>query len=204
MQRIAAKTADVADRPEAKVIWALGCFHPGGEMYIDSTVSQREAFMRAGSGELAEGLLLLRASTLKLIRLHLAVERCDRTATLAAIDDLVTLDGRLQDCLDAIPGIDHQELRRALVADRFALSQEKLTLAAGIRRRPVNPIEDMQEIDEAAWLEEGGAWAGRRPGRSRWMLAIASIFILCLTAAACFISVPDAATWLAGAAGAVR
>ena len=50
-----------------------------------------EAAPDLGSDALAEGLMLVRASTLKMIRLQLAMERHDRRAAIEAVDDLVAL-----------------------------------------------------------------------------------------------------------------
>ena len=56
-----------------------------------------------GSEDLAEGLMLIRASTLKVIRLQLAMERRDRRVALEAVDDLVALDRSLEDYLAKVP-----------------------------------------------------------------------------------------------------
>ena len=56
-----------------------------------------------GSEDLAEGLMLVRASTLKVIRLQLAMERRDRRVALEAVDDLVALDRSLEDYLAKVP-----------------------------------------------------------------------------------------------------
>jgi hypothetical protein len=176
-------------------------------MYIDSSVVARETPAPVDSGELAEGLMLVRASTLKMIRLQLAVERHDRLATLAAVDDLVALDSQLQDYLDAIPTTRNQGLRRALDADRFALNQEKLALAAEVLCRPSSSIEQTDVIEETGWLEVGNASLARvaqEQRRSRWWLVIAAVLFSCLAATAYFVGVPDAAPWFAEAARALK
>lgn len=119
------KTFDDADRFGAKHICVPIAAVRVGEMYMDSSVRLRETSTAARSNEFSEGLTLLRASTLKIIRLQLAIERHDRLAALAAVDDLVALDSQLQDYLDATPAAENQGLRRTLDGDRFALNQEE-------------------------------------------------------------------------------
>ena len=94
------------------------------------------------SEELAEGLMLLRASTLKVIRLQLAIERHDRGVALQAMDDLVALDDELQKCLAGMPAsVDLADLQDALVSERSSLDREKLGLAAEVigRRSRAEP-----------------------------------------------------------------
>ena len=83
--------------------------------------------------DFAEGLMLLRASTLKVIRLQLAIERQDRRVALEAMDDLVALDDELQKCLAHMPAPgDLAAFRDVLALERSSLDREKLGLAAGI------------------------------------------------------------------------
>lgn len=85
------------------------------------------------SEELAEGLMLLRASTLKVIRLQLAIERQDRRVALEAMDDLVALDDELQKCLAGMPApLELADLQDALASERSSLDREKLGLAAEV------------------------------------------------------------------------
>ncbi|HVI06283.1 MAG TPA: hypothetical protein VM711_09355 [Sphingomicrobium sp.] len=193
-------------------------------MYIDSAARPREAAVPDGGNDLSEGLMLLRASTLKIIRLQLAIERHDRQVALAAVDDLVALDRQLQDYL-GVPATGEQLLfQRQLDRERAALNEEKLTLAAEILRRPASiaerlePVEqlDLVEPDQAGHAEpvqEVEDWLGpcdldlkwEEPRRSRWWLAIIPILLLSLGVAAYFfISLPDAAAWLDEAARAFR
>ena len=175
-------------------------------MHIESP-ERHDAVAPVGSSELAEGLMLVRASTLKMIRLQLAMERNDRHVALEAVDDLVALDRRLQVCLEGVPATGDQFIfRRELDAERAALNREKLTLAAEVLLRPSNPIQ------QAVLVEADDDWLGPRdlqlepeePRRRRWWLAIVPIVASGLAAAAYFVSVPDAAAWLAQAAGALR
>ena len=87
----------------------------------------------AAGEELAEGLMLLRASTLKVIRLQLAIERQDRRVALEAMDDLVALDDELQKCLAGMPApVDLAGLQDALASERSSIDREKLGLAAEV------------------------------------------------------------------------
>lgn len=181
-------------------------------MYIDSAARPRETAILVGGNELAEGLMLLRAITLKTIRLQLAIERHDRQVALRAADDLVTLDRRLQDCLEHVPATQEQLMfRRELDSERAVLNEEKLTLAAEILLRPTNRIQRAHPADEANLVEEVDQSGPLNPEcelegprRSRWWLAVFLILIPALLAAAYFITVPDAAAWLAEIAGALR
>jgi hypothetical protein len=74
--------------------------------------------------------MLVRASTLKMIRLQLAIERRDRRTILEAVDELVELDSRLQECLAGVPGLGEQML--GLDVERSTLNREKLTLVSGV------------------------------------------------------------------------
>lgn len=89
-----------------------------------------------GSDELAQGLMLVRASTMKVVRLQLAMERRDRRLALQTVDDLVVLDGKIRDFVNEIPssasGIAPMQLE--LEEQRAWLAREKLTLAAGVHR----------------------------------------------------------------------
>jgi hypothetical protein len=115
-----------------------------------------------GSDELAEGLMLVRASTLKIIRLQLAMERRDRRVALEAVDDLVALDRSLEDYLARVP-VAHEDgmFGNVLELERSALNVEKHTLAAGINDRgwqvetPPPPVDP--RMDEGAAYDEEDA-----------------------------------------------
>ena len=83
-----------------------------GDMNIESPARGRELEAPVGSEELAEGLMLVRASNLKMIRFQLAMERNDRRVALETVDDLVALDRRLQDYIEETPGVSEQLLFR--------------------------------------------------------------------------------------------
>jgi hypothetical protein len=178
-------------------------------MHIDGAARMREAPAAAGNHTLAEGLTLVRASTLKLVRLQLAIERHDRLAALEAVDGLVELDRRLQTCLEPISNSDGQGLRRGVEADRFALNREKLTLAAEVLRRPDADVGDTGAVQQTASLEPDDMMIdvpAQERRHSRRLLAMAAIALVCVAgavAAAGLTGLPNAAAWLAGAAGAL-
>src|SRR3954469_855990 len=126
-------------------------------MQTESPAKARETAPPIGSDELAEGLMLVRASTLKMIRLQLAMERHDRRVALEAVDDLVLLDRRLQDYLaDVSLPIEQAMFRRELEVERAALAREKLTLAAEVIRggeRSDAPAAEPMPEDGAASSE---------------------------------------------------
>lgn len=185
-------------------------------MFIDAAARGCKAGIPAGSHELAEGLMLLRASTLKIIRLQLALQREDRHVALEAVDDLVALDGRLQDYLEGVPAIGEQLMLRAeLNSERAALNVEKLSLAAGVSHGSANgvaniAIEQMHTGKEADAGSPDPSWPGlstqevEEPRRSRWRLAIVPLLLLVLASAAYFVLQPDVAAWLAAIAGGVK
>ena len=137
-----------------------------------------------GSEALAEGLMLVRASTLKVIRLQLAMERNDRRGALEAVDDLVELDRKLQHYLGDAPALFGQEwMRDELDRDAAELQREKLSLAAEVIRRPVptivgfpapEPVETVPEPEETTWVE----WEEEPPRRSAWKWAVAGFVLV--------------------------
>ena len=141
------------------------------------------------SEELAEGLMLLRASTLKVIRLQLAIERHDRGVALQAMDDLVALDDELQKCLAGMPApVDLAGLRDALVSERSSLDREKLGLAAEVisgrsrvesvpEPRPIEPefVVPAPSYDWQRFRYEDDERASSKRG---WLWAVAVILIL--------------------------
>jgi len=101
-----------------------------------ATATRDDLKTPVGNDELAEGLLLVRASTLKIIRLQLAMERRDRRVALEAVDDLVALDRSLENFLAQIPSVHDDGLfGNVLELERSALNVEKHTLAGGISNR---------------------------------------------------------------------
>lgn len=90
-----------------------------------------------GGNELAQGLLLVRASAINVARLHLAVEDCDRRRVLETMDDLVALDRKIGSFVSDIPtsdsGID--AMQNEVEQLSRALARDKLALVAGVSRR---------------------------------------------------------------------
>lgn len=181
-------------------------------MYIDSAAAPGETAISVGSNDLAEELMLLRASTLKIIRLQLAIERHDRHVALMVLDELIALDRRLQERLTgARPTGEQLMFRSELDFERAALNKEKLTLAAGIYRRSSNNVEQSDTVEEAdlaraddGWLEPANLLEPEKSRRSRWTLAIVLILLSALVAGAYFAIAPNAAGLIASAAGALR
>lgn len=173
-------------------------------MHIESPARLPGASARIGSDDLVEGLMLVRASTLKMIRLQLAMERHDRRVALEAVDDLVALDRRLRDYLAGIPAADEQMLfRRELEADRDLLNREKLTLAAEVLRRPPEPLVDEPEGAEEEWLRPRDVPAFEEERhRSRWWLVAIPVAASALAAGAYFAGVTQ--PWFAIAAEMLR
>jgi hypothetical protein len=176
-------------------------------MFVESAERPRETAAPAGADELAEGLMLLRASTLKIVRLQLAIERHDRHVALEAVDELVALDRRLQDCLAGVT-TNTEQVRRELDAERAALNQEKLGLAAEILLKPAAPLEESVATEELQPELANDDWLGpsdlqiedEEPRRKRWWPVIVTVPILILAALVYFASFPDAAAGLADAA----
>ena len=160
-----------------------------------------------GSEALAEGLMLVRASTLKMIRLQLAMERNDRRGALAAVDDLVELDRKLQHYLGDTPALFGQErMRDELDRDAAELQREKLTLAAEVIRRPEPTIVSFPTPEpvaaapeETTWVE----WEEEPPRRRAWKWAIGGL-VLFAGAIAGAVFAPGAQEFVAIAIEAVR
>ena len=161
-------------------------------MQTQSPAQQRASVL--GGGEIAEGLMLWRASTLRMIRLQLAMEQGDRRATLETVDDLVALDRQLQDYL--APHVP-TDVMAELEAERAALNRDKLTLAAGVIRRP-EPVVQVAELADD-WLGPRDLTEEEEPHRSRlWMFAI-SIAGSAIAASAYVFASPEAQDWLTAA-----
>src|SRR4051812_8943681 len=143
-----------------------------GDMQTESPVRRDLAPAPVGSDELAEGLMLVRASTLKMIRFQLAMERRDRRGALEAVDDLVALDRQLEHYLADAP-IPAESLRRELEVERAALNREKLTLAAEVIHGGANAVPTPEPVAEES-SEDVAVEVS--PRRTAWWLA--AIFVL--------------------------
>jgi hypothetical protein len=180
-------------------------------MQIQSPIRVRETEpQQIGSEELAEGLMLVRASTLKVVRLHLAMERRDRRVALEAVDELVELDRRLQEYLGDVLSSDAQLMfAHELEDERAALNREKLTLAAEIISRRPEP-QAQPKAEQAAEEPEAPAWDpetyfefdGSTPRRAHWWLAAILVLLSAIAAAAYAIATPEALALLAATIGA--
>jgi hypothetical protein len=176
----------------------------------------REDAALIGSEELAEGLMLVRASTLKMIRLQLAMERQDRRVALEEVDDLLAIDRRLQNYLDEVPAVQGA-LMRELEGERAALNREKLTLAAEVIRRESQAPEPEPHVEEAPafvaldapaaefWgsFEFAEADAERRQRGIR-RFTVALILLSVLAAAAYLLTNPEVAASLAAGMGVLQ
>ena len=147
-----------------------------------------------GTEELAEGLMLVRASTLKVVRFQLAMERQDRRVALAAVDDLVALDRKLQNYLADVPAASDQLLfRNALDDERALLDREKLTLAAQVVRREPAVAEAPATPQEPPCWDEF-AFTGpdeRRPNRAIFWLALVLALLAAVAGAAWMLAGPE-------------
>ncbi|WP_028969578.1 hypothetical protein [Sphingomonas sp. URHD0057] len=162
-------------------------------MLTESPATAREAEPQVGSEELVEGLMLMRASTLKMIRLQLAMERNDRRLALETVDDLVALDRRLEDYLADVPTAQLM-FRRELEVERAALNREKLTLAAEVIRSEAKP-EPVAETAVEAAAPDAETWedfAFDEPRRTRWWPVLVLILLSAIAAAAYWFGASDA------------
>jgi hypothetical protein len=155
---------------------------------------------QVGSDELAEGLMLVRATSLKMIRLQLAMERRDRRVALEAVDDLVALDRRLQDYLADVPA--QLMFRHQLDAERAALNREKLTLAAEVIHGGVKPEAAIEPVAEEV-PEPADPWEDfeieEEPRRATWWLFAILILVSALAGGVYWLASPNAIATVAGA-----
>lgn len=135
-----------------------------------------EHLSHVNNAALAESLLLVRASTMKMVRLQIAMERRDRALALQTMDEIVELDTRMGDFLNEMPiaGAGLDAMRSEVEAQRSAVAREKFGLAAGVRKREEpagprpwvevvpTPAVEMLELTEAVVEERtppGSSWA---------------------------------------------
>lgn len=101
-----------------------------------ATGTDRPQFMPDGNSDFAQGLLLMRASAMKVVRLQLAMQRQDRALAMQTMDDLIALDSTIRHFVADIPGAEELEaMQCALDDERSALNREKFGLTAGMVRR---------------------------------------------------------------------
>ena len=183
-------------------------------MQTEGPARARDETLTVAHDELAEGLLLVRASTLKMIRLQLAMERRDRRVALEEVDDLLAIDRRLQDYLG---DLERSSFFRELEDERAALNREKLTLAAEIVRRespppiPEPPVEapPVAEVvnapDPETWgsFEFAEAEVERRKRGIRWF-AFVLVLLSVIAGTAYALATPEALESFAEAMGALQ
>ncbi|HET6943537.1 MAG TPA: hypothetical protein VFH89_15405 [Sphingomicrobium sp.] len=158
-----------------------------------ASATRNDAIPSVGSEVLAEGLMLVRASTLKIIRLQLAMERRDRRVALEAVDDLVALDRSLEEFLTNVPAAEDDSLfNNVLELERSALNVEKHTLAAGISNRGW----EVETAEPEVALEAEADWTYDEPEGEHWSWWRRVAILAAVIAIAC------AAYWL-GASGLV-
>jgi hypothetical protein len=157
---------------------------------------------------LAQGLLLVRASALGVVRLQLAMERRDRPAALQTVDELMLLDRRISDFVGDL-GISSVEMAagsHALENQRRVLMTEKFALAAGacgprMKEGPVRWIDKAPSPLEAAGRaerDEAGSGQGApddqaergeaRGMSTRFAVALALLAVFAAAAAFLFLS----------------
>lgn len=163
----------------------------------------------ASEGDLARGMLLLRASNMNVMRLQLAMERSDRRLAMEALDGLVALDNELKGFIEDMPPADNalSEMTRRLDAQKAVLASEKLIFAAGrsgpslARPKDVAPPAPIAEPDAPRTLNLEPEWVpahlveeekeAGRGGRIAW---IAAAFLLLILAGAAALHLAGLAT----------
>lgn len=155
-------------------------------MNTHSPAQARDGALFFGRDDLAEGLMLFRAGTLKMIRLQLAMEQHDRRVALEAVDDLVALDRQLQDYLAQLPPAEPSVVMDELELQRAALNREKLALAAGVIRR--EPPVTVPEPEVGTWSSRDFAAIDEQNRRRglRWL--IGSLMLISVLAGATFVT----------------
>jgi hypothetical protein len=184
----------------------------GGKLQTEGATRPEADTTPIGGNELAEGLMLVRASTLKMIRLQLAMERRDRRVAIEAVDDLVALDRRLQQYLDEVPAV-HEPLllKREIESERAALNHERLTLAAEVitaaPRSWEQPRPSVETQPAGAVVTEedvvGEFLSGGEERRRGWWLIAFLVMTVLVAAAVYLLSSPEVLTRLVQAAGEV-
>ena len=157
--------------------------------------------------------MLVRASTLKMIRLQLAMERRDRRVALEEVDGLLAIDRRLQTYLGEI---ERSPFSRELEDERDALNREKLTLGAEVIRReieppapephveavPVAPVVEAPNPELWGTFEFAAAEAAKTRRGIRW-LALVLVLLSAMAGTAYVLASPEALELLASVTGAL-
>ena len=197
-------------------------------MQSDAVVDLDSAARPPDKDDLVEGLVLVRASTLKLARLQLALERHDRRVALEAVDDLVRFDQSLEQHLSSLRDPhEHSVMDLAVAVERAALNREKLTLAAEIISNgsdapdadppfpeeqveavevpPVDESSAENPVEEAFPAEQWfDAWEEEpRSRRAVWWLLAAVLLLTAIGTAIWWIGVSTTIGWLEAARAAL-
>jgi hypothetical protein len=173
-------------------------------MHMDSPDTALGASAPMGNNDLAEGLMLLRATTLKIIRLQLAMDRQDRRVAFESVDDLVMLDRQLRDHLATTTVAEkHRLFHHALESERAMMNLEKLALGAEVQRRPAAAIvEQVHAGIDDAWLGPRDLPIQEEPPTARrrnWLILFplaASIAAVTAATTAHLIGFIDTHSWL--------
>lgn len=143
-----------------------------------------------GGVDLVRGLLLLRASSMNLIRFQLAMERRDRRVALETVDELVAIDGCLRDFIQdmSAPDDTFAEFAREVEQQRASLVREKLTLVAGktgpaVRQDQPEWVEPPVPAPEAA-VEEDTPPPVRRSWPVWLLVALSGLIVAAIAVAA--------------------
>ena len=170
-----------------------------------------------GSEQLAKGLLLVRASTLNVIRLQLAMERRDRPVALQTVDELMLLDRQIGEFMadlalagDGAAGpFALEDQRRRLMIEKFALTAG--VSGPGLNEEPVRSVAAARASGPAAHSEEIAADAPQvepapedEPRRMSARLVVALAFLALFAAAAAFLFLTETGRALLAAPAAVE
>lgn len=156
---------------------------------------------------LALSLLLMRASTTGIVRLQLAMERCDRRVAIETLDELKQIDRRMGDLAESLPAEGLAAEMLALEAQQRALAVERLVLAAGTSGPQLRPISDrwVEQTPRAVPAEAGdmpaciAPEAAEEPRRDPAGLAIVLLMVAALmVGTAAFFFLTDAGRGLIG------
>ena len=106
-----------------------------------------------GSEALAQGLLLVRSATINVVRLQLAMERCDRRAAIETMDEVMRLDRRLDELVGALAPDRLTDEAGAVERQHRALAVERLVLVAGTSGPHLTPVS-------SHWIDPEPSGAG--------------------------------------------
>lgn len=167
-----------------------------------ASTAKTEVRKALGSEALAQGLLLVRASALGVVRLQLAMKRRDRPVALQTVDELMMLDRQISDFVGdlSVAADDVAAGSRALEQQRRALAVDKLALAAGTRgpritdvsgrwieQAPPDPVPQQRVADARAETAQDLEFEQNEGHGISARLAVALVFLAAFIAAAAFL-----------------